>query len=393
MRTALRMRLVAPSATLGMAAKAADLRRQGKAVLDLSAGEPDFNTPQHIKDAAKKAIDDNFTRYTPVPGIPTLREAITGYYKKLYGVPIPKEAVIATNGGKQALANLFLAVLNPGDEVLVPAPYWVSYPDMIRLAGADPVAVPSTPENGFLVTLEDLDRAVTPATRALVLNSPSNPTGAHYTAEQLDAIMAWAVSRNIYIISDEIYDRLVYEPAKPASMAGCFTLYPDNVAVVGGLAKSFAMTGWRMGYCVAHPDVIRAMSTLQSQSTSNICSIVQKAAIAALTGPLDCVEEMRLAFARRRDLCLSIIKTWDKAFCPTPAGAFYLFPSVSGYYTDAVPGSTALSEALLTEAGVATVPGVAFGEDRCVRLSYATSDETLVKALTIMGDFLKKLSS
>ncbi|MYL83765.1 aminotransferase class I/II-fold pyridoxal phosphate-dependent enzyme [Desulfovibrio aerotolerans] len=392
MRTALRMRLVAPSATLGMAAKAADLRRQGKAILDLSAGEPDFNTPQHIKDAAKKAIDDNFTRYTPVPGIPTLREAVTGYYKKLYGVPIPKEAVIATNGGKQALYNLFLAVLNPGDEVLVPSPYWVSYPDMIRLAGAEPVPVPSRLANGFLVSVEDLDRAATPATRALVLNSPSNPTGAHYTAAELDAIVDWAVSRDIYIVSDEIYDRLVYDPAKPASMAASFAIHPDNVAVVGGLAKSFAMTGWRMGYCVAHPDVIRAMTTLQSQSTSNICSIVQKAAIAALTGPLECVEEMRQAFARRRDLCLSIIKTWDRAVCPTPAGAFYLFPSLSEYYTAAVPNSTVLSEALLTEAGVATVPGVAFGEDRCVRLSYATSDETLEKALTAMGAFLKKLS-
>jgi aspartate aminotransferase len=391
MRTALRMRLVAPSATLGMAAKAADLRRQGKSILDLSAGEPDFNTPTHIKDAAKKAIDDNFTRYTPVPGMPTLREAITGYFKSVYGVPTPKEAIIATNGGKHALYTLFMAVLNPGDEVLVPAPYWVSYPDMIRLAGAEPVPVPSSPENGFLVSVEDLERAATPATRALVLNSPSNPTGAHYTAAQLDAIMAWAISRDIYIVSDEIYDRLVYEPAKPASMAGCFALHPENVAVVGGLSKSFAMTGWRMGYCLAHPSVIKAMSTLQSQSTSNICSIVQKAAIAALTGSLDCVEEMRQAFARRRDLALSIIKTWDRAMCPTPAGAFYLFPSLSGYYNQAIPNSTALSEALLTEAGVATVPGVAFGEDRCVRLSYATNDQTLEKALVVMGDFLKKL--
>lgn len=391
MRTALRMRLVAPSATLGMAAKAADLRRQGKAILDLSAGEPDFNTPAHIKEAAKKAIDDNFTRYTPVPGIHTLREAITAYYKKIYGVPAPKEAVIVTNGGKQALSTLFLAVLNPGDEVLVPAPYWVSYPDMIRLAGAEPVPVPSSPENGFLLSVEDLDRAATPATRALILNSPSNPTGAHYTAETLDAIMAWAVSRDIYVIADEIYDRLVYEPAKPASMAGCFALYPENVAVVGGLSKSFAMTGWRVGYAIAHPRVISAMSTLQSQSTSNICSIAQKAAIAALTGPLDCVEDMRQAFKRRRDLCLSIIRTWDRAVCPTPAGAFYLFPSLAGYYNQAVPNSTALSETLLTEAGVATVPGVAFGEDRCVRLSYATDDATLEKALTVMGDFLKKL--
>uniref|UniRef100_I2PXD0 Aminotransferase n=1 Tax=Desulfovibrio sp. U5L TaxID=596152 RepID=I2PXD0_9BACT len=391
MRTALRMRLVAPSATLGMAAKAADLRRQGKSILDLSAGEPDFNTPQHIKDAAKKAIDDNFTRYTPVPGTPLLRETIAGYFKKTYGVPAPKEAIIATNGGKQALFNLFLAVLNPGDEVLVPAPYWVSYPDMIRLAGATPVPVPSSPEQGFLVSVEDLDRAATPATRALVINSPSNPTGAHYTSEALDAIMEWAVSRDIFVVSDEIYDRLVYEPAKPASMAGCFTLYPENAAVVGGLSKSFAMTGWRMGYALAHPDVIRAMSTLQSQSTSNICAITQRAAYAALSGPMDCVEEMRLAFRRRRDLALSIIKTWDRALCPTPDGAFYLFPSLAGYYNAAIPNSTALSETLLTEAGVATVPGVAFGEDRCVRLSYATDDATLEKALTVMGEFLKKL--
>lgn len=391
MRTALRMRLVAPSATLGMAAKTADLRRQGKAILDLSVGEPDFNTPDHIKEAAKKAIDDNFTRYTPVPGVHTLREAVTGYYKNIYGVPAPKEAVIVTNGGKQALSTLFLALLNPGDEVLVPTPYWVSYPDMVRLAGATPVAVPSAPENGFLVSVEDLDRAATPATRALILNSPSNPTGAHYTAAALDAIMEWAVSRDIYVVSDEIYDRLVYDPAKPASMAGCFALYPEHVAVVGGLSKSFAMTGWRVGYCLAHPSVIAAMSTLQSQSTSNVCSIAQKAALAALTGPLDCVETMRQAFQRRRDLCLSIIKTWDRAVCPTPAGAFYLFPSLAAYYNEAIPNSTALSEALLTEVGVATVPGVAFGEDRCIRFSYATDDASLEKALTLVGDFLKKL--
>ncbi len=391
MRTALRMRLVAPSATLGMAAKAADLRRQGKTILDLSAGEPDFNTPQHIKDAAKKAIDDNFTRYTPVPGVHTLREAIAGYYKNIYGVPTPKEAVIATNGGKQALFELFSALLNPGEEVLVPAPYWVSYPDMVRLAGATPVPVAASPEKGFLLDVEDLDRAATPATRALILNSPSNPTGAHYSLEALDAIVDWAVSRDIFVVSDEIYDRLVYEPAKPASLASSFALHPEHVAVVGGLSKSFAMTGWRVGYCLAHPALIGAMSTLQSQSTSNICSIAQKAAIAALTGPMDCVEEMRQAFMRRRDLALSIIGTWKRALCPTPSGAFYLFPCLSEYYTDAIPDSATLCETMLAEAGVASVPGVAFGQDRCVRLSYATDDATLEKALTAMGAFLEKL--
>lgn len=391
MRTALRMRLIAPSATLGMAAKAAELRRQGKAILDLSAGEPDFNTPDHIKDAAKRAIDDNFTRYTPVPGTPALREAVAGYFRKNAGVPTPKETIIATNGGKQALYNLFQTLLNPGEEVLVPAPYWVSYPAMVRLAGAVPVPVPSSPERGFLLSVEDLDRAATPATRALILNSPSNPAGAHYTHQALDAIMDWALDRDIFIVSDEIYDQLVYAPAKPASMAASFALHPDNVAVVGGLSKSFAMTGWRLGYCLAHPDLIRSMTTLQSQSTSGVCSVSQKAAIAALTGPLDCVDRMREAFVRRRDMALSIIAGWDRAVCPRPDGAFYLFPSLAGYFTKDIPNSAALSEALLARTGVATVPGVAFGDDRCVRLSYATNDATLEKALTLMGDFLNKL--
>jgi len=391
MRTALRMRLIAPSATLGMAAKAAELRRQGRTVLDLSAGEPDFPTPEHIKDAAKIAIDQNWTRYTPVPGLTDLREAVAAFFGKTYGVTVPTEAVIATNGGKQALYNLLLATLNVGEEVLVPAPYWVSYPDMLRLAGAVPVPVPSSPERGFLLTPAELDRAVTPATRALILNSPCNPTGAQYTAEALAAIMDWAVDRDIRIIADEIYDRLVYEPATPASLSVHFARHPDHVAIVGGLSKSFAMTGWRVGYCLAHPEVVRAMTTLQSQSTSNVCTVAQKAAIAALTGPMDCVERMRRTFAHRRDLSLAIMAGWDRAVCPRPDGAFYLFPSVAAYYTPAIPNSTALSEALLTEIGVASVPGAAFGDDRCVRFSYATSDAVLESALTLVGNFLKKL--
>ena len=391
MRTALRMRCIAPSATLGMAAKAAELRRQGKDILDLSAGEPDFPTPDHIKEAAKRAIDDNWTRYTPVPGLPPLREAIAGAYRDLYGLDVAKESIIATNGGKQALFNYFLTTLNPGEEVLVPAPYWVSYPDMVRLAGAEPVFVPSAPENGFLLSVDDLDRAVTPATRAVILNSPANPTGALYTAEALDAIMAWALDRDIRIVSDEIYDRLVYAPAKPASMAVHFGKHPDHVAIMGGLSKSFAMTGWRAGYCLAHPEVVRAMTTLQSQSTSGICSVTQMAAIAALTGPRDCVEHMRQTFVRRRDLALGIMADWKRAVCPRPDGAFYLFPCLAAYYTKNIPDSAALSEALLTEVGVASVPGVAFGDDRCLRFSYATSDAILEKALTLVGDFLKKL--
>ena len=237
MRTALRMRCIAPSATLGMAAKAAELRRQGRDILDLSAGEPDFPTPDHIKEAAKRAIDDNWTRYTPVPGLPPLREAIAATYRELYGLEVARESVIVTNGGKQALFNYFLATLNPGDEVLVPAPYWVSYPDMVRLAGAVPVAVPSSPEKGFLLSVDELDRAVSPATRVLILNSPANPTGARYTAEALEAIMAWALGRDIRIVADEIYDRLVYEPAKPVSMAGHFGRHPEHVAIMAACPR------------------------------------------------------------------------------------------------------------------------------------------------------------
>lgn len=389
MRISLRMNKIEPSATLAMSAKAFELRSQGREVLNLSAGEPDFPTPDHVKDAAKQALDDNFTRYTPVPGIPDLRQAVADYFKRFYGVDAPKEATMVSNGGKQSLYNLFMALLDPADEVLLPAPYWVSYPDMIRLGGGDPVIVPASAENGFLVTVDQLDAARTPKTRALVLNSPSNPTGCHYSEAQMDAIMEWAISRNVVVISDEIYDRIVYEPAKPWSLAKWWAKDPEHAVVINGLAKSFAMTGWRVGYCLAHPELVKAMSKLQGQSTSNICSIAQKAAIAALTGSFDYVETMRKAFLRRRDLCLAIISTWDRAVCPKPDGAFYLFPKLDGYFTADAPDSAALCQKLLEKVGVVTVPGVAFGDDSCLRISYATDDATLEKALTLMGKTLK----
>ncbi len=372
-----------------MNAKAQELKAQGKAVISLAVGEPDFPTPQHVKDAAKAAIDANFTRYTAVPGIPELRDAVAGYFKRFYGVEAPREAVIVSNGGKQALYNLFMSLLNTGEEVLIPAPYWVSYPDMVLLAGGVPVPVPTAIEDDFLVTVEALDKACTPYSRILVLNSPSNPTGCCYTQAQLDAIMEWAIGRNIFVISDEIYDQLVYAPAVKASCSGWWAKHPENVAVVNGLAKSFAMTGWRVGYALTHPDLVKAQSKIQGQSTSNICSIAQKAAVAALTGGFEQVEVMRQAFERRRDLAMDIVSTWPGVVCPKPGGAFYLFPSVAACYTSAVPDSVAMCTRILEEAQVALVPGSAFGDDRCIRFSYALDDETLIRALTAVGKVLK----
>ncbi len=389
MRISLKLSRIKPSATLAMNAKAQELKAQGVSVISLAVGEPDFPTPAHVKAAAVAALDADFTRYTPVPGIPELRDAVGGYFGRFYGVTPPREAVIVSNGGKQALYNLFTALLNPGEEVLIPAPYWVSYPDMTILAGGVPVPVPTNPEDDFLVSVEALDKACSPNSRVLVLNSPSNPTGCCYTREQLDAIMEWAVSRNIFVISDEIYDQLVYAPSEPASCVGWWEKHPENVAVVNGLAKSFAMTGWRIGYCVAHPDLIKAQSKIQGQSTSNVCSFAQKGAVAALTGSYDCVAEMRAAFRRRRDLAMEVVSTWEGVRCPNPGGAFYLFPDVSARYSASTPDSTTLCTRILEEAKVALVPGSAFGDDRCVRFSYAVDDNTLLAALEAVGKVLK----
>ncbi len=390
MRLAERLSRIQPSATLAINAKTQELRAAGRQVVSLAVGEPDFPTPEHIREAAKTAIDQNFTRYTAVPGIPELREQAAGYYKRFYGVTAPKEAIIVCNGGKQALYNLFLALLGPGDEVLLPAPYWVSYPDMVALADASCIAVPTSADKDFLVSVDDLEAARTPKTRALILNSPSNPTGCCYTQAQLDAIAAWAVDKGIVVISDEVYDRLVYAPAEPATLSGWWQKHPENFAIIGALSKTFCMTGWRVGWCLAHPDLVKAMVKIQGQSTSNVCSITQKAALAALTGPWDIVEEMKTAFARRRDLVLAAIATWPGAVCPKPDGAFYVFPDVSALYTTAIPDSTTLCTKLLEEAEVALVPGAAFGDDRCIRISYALADETLVKAMERIGKVLLK---
>jgi aspartate aminotransferase len=391
MKLAQRITQIKPSATLTINTKAQELRAAGKQIVSLAVGEPDFRTPDHVCLAAKAAMDDGFTRYTPVPGIPELRTAVCGYFHSFYGVEAAMENVVVTNGGKQSLYNLFQVLLDPGDEVIIPAPYWVSYPALVQLADGVSVFVRTEPEADFLATVEQLEAARTPRTRCLVLNTPSNPTGCHYSQAQLDAIAAWAVDKGIFVIADEIYDRLVYAPAEPASLAPWWQRHPESFAVVNGLAKSFAMTGWRVGYTLAHPDLIKAMTKIQGQSTSNICSIAQKAALAALTGGWECLDVMREAFVRRRNLGLSMIRAWGDVICPEPAGAFYLFPQVDSYYTTTVPDSTALCGLLLEEAGVALVPGAAFGDDRCIRISYALDDNTLATCLDKIGQTLHSL--
>lgn len=391
MKLAQRITRIKPSATLTINTKAQELRAAGRQIVSLAVGEPDFCTPKHICDAAKTALDDGFTRYTAVPGIPELRKAVAGYFHAFYGVDAAMENVVVTNGGKQSLFNLMQVMLDPGDEVIIPAPYWVSYPALVQLADAVSVFVPTEPANDFLVSVDQLEAAYTPRTRCLILNTPSNPTGCHYTQDQLDAIADWAVRRNVFVISDEIYDQLVYAPAVPASLASWWQRHPENFAVINGLAKSFAMTGWRVGYTLAHADLIKAMTKIQGQSTSNICSIAQKAALAALTGGWECLTPMREAFVRRRDLALDKVLGWGSIVCPKPAGAFYLFPQVDAYYTGAVPDSTALCSLLLEEAGVALVPGAAFGDDRCFRISYALDDATLSDCLDRVGKVLHSL--
>ncbi len=390
MKISERLMRAKPSATLAVNAKAQELRAQGKEIVSLAVGEPDFQTPQHVCDAMKKAVDDGFTRYTPVPGIPELRKAVAGYYDRFYGVKATQDNVIVSNGGKHSLYNLFMALIDPGDEVLVPAPYWVSYPAMVELAEGKPVIVPTAPENDFLAQVKDLEAFTTPKTKVLILNTPSNPTGCHYPQAQLEEIANWARSKGIFIISDEVYDRLVYAPASYSTLSTFWEKYPEDVAIVGALSKSFCMTGWRVGTTLAHPDLIKAMIKIQGQSTSNVNSMAQKAALAAFEGPWDLVDEMKVAFKRRRDIAYDIITSWPGVICPKPDGAFYLFPVLNMFFDEETPDSASMCTKILEEAGVALVPGSAFGDDRCIRFSYALDDEVLKTSLEKIGKVLMK---
>ncbi|BCS88610.1 pyridoxal phosphate-dependent aminotransferase [Pseudodesulfovibrio sediminis] len=387
MRISDRLSRIKPSATLAVNTKAQELRDQGREIISLAVGQPDYGTPKHVCEAAKVALDEGFTRYTPVPGIPELRKGVADYYTHFYGAKTAPENAIICNGGKQVLYNLLMALVNPGDEVLIPSPYWVSYPAMVQLADGVSVFVPTTAEEEYLVTVEGLEAVRTAKTKVLILNSPSNPTGCCYTQEQLDAIADWAIKNDIFVISDEVYDRLVYAPFSPVSLAKKWEAHPESIAIVGALSKSFCMTGWRVGYALAHADLVKAMVKIQGQSTSNINSITQKAAVAALTGPWEIVDKMKESFVRRRDLAYDIITSWG-ALCPKPDGAFYLFPVLDQFYTEEAPDSASMCTKILEEAGVALVPGSAFGDDKCIRFSYAVDDEILLKALTKVGNVL-----
>ena len=390
-----RLNSLSPSATLAMSQKSNELKAQGIDVINLSVGEPDFNTPEHIKEAAKKAIDDNFSRYSPVPGYPGLRTAIAEKLKKENGLDYTIAEISCANGAKQSVCNVILVLVNPGDEVIVPAPYWVSYPEMVKLAEGTPVIVSAGIEQDFKITPEQLEAAITPKTKALILCSPSNPTGSVYSKEELEGL-AKVLEKHpqVIIIADEIYEHINYI-GKHQSIAQ-FPAIKDRTVIVNGVSKAYAMTGWRIGFIAGPKWIVSAVNDLQGQYTSGPCSVSQKAAEAAYTGTQAPVEEMREAFARRRDLIVSLAKEVPGFEVNVPEGAFYLFPKCDSYFgksngTRTVADSDDLALYLLEEAHVACVGGSSFGAPDCIRMSYATSDENIVKAITRIKEALAKL--
>lgn len=386
---------LAPSATLAMSQKSAELKAQGLDIINLSVGEPDFNTPDHIKEAAKKAVDDNFSRYSPVPGYPALREAICAKLKNENGLDYTPAQISCSNGAKQCVCNAVMALAGKGDEVIIPAPYWVSYPQMVLLADATPVYIEAGIEQDFKITPAQLEAAITPATRAIILCSPSNPTGSVYTQEELEGL-AEVLRRHerVIVISDEIYEHINYIGAH-ASIASCEGM-KERTVIINGVSKAYAMTGWRIGF-LAGPDwIIKACNKLQGQYTSGPCSVSQVAATEAFAGPQDCVEEMRQAFERRKNLIVELTKEIPGLEVNNPTGAFYLFPKCSSYFgktdgTHVINNSMDLAMYLLEVGHVATVGGDAFGSPECFRMSYATSDENIVEAIRRIKEALAKL--
>ena len=389
MTTALASRVtdLSESPTLAISAKAKLLRSAGVDVIGFGAGEPDFATPRHIVEAARQACEDPaMHHYTPARGLPELRAAIAAKTARDSGLEVDPDQVIVTNGGKHALFNVFQALLDPGDEALIPAPFWVSYPEQAKLTGATVVALPTTAESGYRVTPAQLEAARTPHTKVLVFVSPSNPTGTVYTPEEVRAIGKWAADTGVWVITDEIYEHLVYEDAQFSSMPVEVPQVRPRCIVVNGVAKTYAMTGWRVGWSIAPPEVTAAIGRLQSHMTSNVCNIAQRAALAAVSGPLDDVAHMRQTYDRRRRRVDEAFATIDGVVCPLPTGAFYAFPDVRERLTRPVAGravatSLELCAVLLDEAKVALVPGEGFGAPGHVRLSYALSDNELEEGL------------
>ncbi len=386
---------LAPSATLVMSQKSSEMKARGIDVINLSVGEPDFDTPDHIKEAAKKAIDDNFSRYSPVPGYMDLRKAIVAKLKNENSLDYSTNEILVSNGAKQCVCNAVLALVNPGEEVIIPAPYWVSYPQMVKLAGGTPVIVNAGFGQNFKMTAQQLEAAITPKTRMLILCSPSNPTGSVYSRDEL-AALAEVVKRHegLYVLADEIYEHINYV-GHHESMAQ-FPGMKERTIVVNGVSKAYAMTGWRIGFLAAPEWIVKGCNKLQGQYTSGPCSVSQKAAEAAYTSPQDCVETMRRAFERRRDLIVQLAREIEGLEVNSPQGAFYLFPKCSSFYgktdgTHAINSSTDLALYLLEVAHVATVGGDAFGDPDCFRMSYATSDDNIREAMRRIKEALGQL--
>ncbi len=384
------------SVTLAITAKAKKLRAEGRDVISFGAGEPDFDTPENIKRAGERAIKSGRTKYTPVGGIPELKEAVAAVYKKDYGVEYSPEEVLVSCGAKHSLYNLFQAILDPGDEVIIPAPYWVSYPAMVKLAGGVPRIVKLSEESGFRLSAELVKKELTPRTKALIINSPSNPTGAVVPEENLGDLAELALENDLLIVSDEIYDKIVYDDTAVVSIASLSKDVKEKTVVVNGVSKTYSMTGWRIGYALGPKDIIKAMTGIQSQSTSNPPSVSQWAALEALTGPQDEVQRMVGEFSKRRDVMVEGLNAIEGVRCLMPSGAFYVFPNVSACYGKSfkgrtIGGSVDLAEYLIEEAGVAVVPGGAFGEDECIRLSYATSMDDIKEGIKRIKEALEGL--
>lgn len=391
-----RLNRLQPSATLAMSQKSAELKAQGVDIINMSVGEPDFNTPDAIKQAAHQAIDDNYSRYSPVPGYPVLREAIVQKLKRENGLDYSANQILCSNGAKQSVCNTIMALVNEGDEVIVPAPYWVSYPQMVILADGTPVFIEATIEQDFKITPEQLEAAITPKTRALILCSPSNPTGAVYSAEELEGL-ATVLRRHerVIVIADEIYEHINYV-GKHASIAQIPDM-KDRTVVINGVSKAYAMTGWRIGFIAAPEWIVKGCNKLQGQYTSGPCSVSQIAAAAAFSGDQQCVEDMRQAFERRKNLIVRLAREIPGLEVNEPHGAFYLFPKCSAYFGKSYNGrtinnSTDFAMYLLEEGHVATVGGDAFGSPECFRMSYATSDDNIREAMSRIKTVLANLA-
>jgi aspartate aminotransferase len=387
-RVSARVGGIAESATLAVDAKAKALKAAGRPVVGFGAGEPDFPTPGYIVDAAVEACrDPRNHRYTPAGGLPELRQAIAEKTLRDSGYAVDAAQVLVTNGGKQAIYQGFATMLDPGDEVILPAPYWTTYPEAIRLAGGVPVEVLADETQDYKVTVAQLEAARTDRTKALLFNSPSNPTGAVYDRGEVEAIGRWLVDRDLWVMTDEIYEHLVYDGLETASLPVVVPELADTCVVVNGVAKTYAMTGWRVGWMIGPKDVVKAATNLQSHATSNVSNVAQRAAVAAVAGDLTAVEEMKRAFDRRRRTIVSMLSEIDGVVCPTPEGAFYVYPSVKGllgreYDGRLIESSADLAEYILEEAEVAIVPGEAFGTPGYLRLSYALGDDDLVEGIT-----------